>query len=666
MPFAPVKGQVWELTGQFRYDDFYGLQLHVQSCKQIEPTGELLYSYLRHHPTFRGIGLGDAKITKLHHRFGDSLRELLEKGDTVSLSEVLTEAIAEKLAGAWCASTQESSVISFLSQHRIDVRLAHKILRYWGAGAVEKLRENPYRLLILTSWENADRVAKNIGIDPLSPLRLVAATEAWSYRRLDKHKDTKTTEQNLKGGIRRLIGRVDEEVTEKAIKLAVQEKAVVGDPASGYQPVGCALMERYLAERFRAMLPNADQQMDLFGSAGNNKLVDDEVEAFELKEYLRLNAEQRSAVYMAATCSLSVLKGGAGVGKTTVLKAIHQVVRRMNGSVHQMALAGRAAQRMREATNEDAYTIVGFLNRIKNDKVQLRPGDLAVIDESSMLDLLLTYRLIRAIPKSVRLLFVGDPSQLPPIGPGLIFHVLVGSDYVPTTELTEVHRQAASTGIPQVALQIRQGLNPDFREYEGLGHGVSFIECPQRSIVHRLEDIVHDLGGFGDTQILGVIKSGAAGVNNINLVFHQLMSPGKPCLHSWGLAEGDPVIFTTNDYERELFNGSLGCVERVFSDGSDESRRAVANFEGRKLDLSEEDLGNTELGYAITVHKAQGSQFKRVVIPITKSRLLDRTLIYTALTRGIEQVVFVGDKQEFCLAVERPPSVSIRQVGFSI
>jgi exodeoxyribonuclease V alpha subunit len=669
MPLAPVKGQVWGLTGEFSHDPVHGPQFYVASCEQMAPVGELLYSYLRRHPSFRGIGLGDGKIAKLHQVFGDDLKALLEEGDTVSLSEVLTEGLAERLIAAWHSNARESSVIAFLSQHEIDVRLAHKIIKYWGAEAVEKLRENPYRLLILTSWGSTDRMARAVGINSLDPLRLVAATEACVYRRLDKRKDTLTDELNLLNDIRRLIGHVDEGVAEKAIEMALQEKAIVGNPASGYQPVGCALMEAQIANRLKTMLSDPSYgQITLFNSADNRVLVDTQISAFERCEGLSLNAEQCRAARMAVSCPLSILKGGAGVGKTTVLKAIHQVVRAMGGKVFQMALAGRAAQRIREATGQDAYTIVGFLNRLQNGEILPRPGDLIVIDECSMLDLLLTYRLAKSITEGVRLLFVGDPNQLPPIGPGLIFNVLANSPTVPSTELVQVHRQAESTGIPQFARQVREGMVPEFTEYECLGRGVSFIECAQRSVVNVLVDVVHDLGGSNETQILGVIKSGSAGVRNINSVFHQLLTPDKPHLPGWNLAESDPVIYTTNDYERELFNGSLGYVEKLFPDdlGGDSARRATVNFDGRILDLSEDDLSNTELAYAITVHKAQGSQFKRVVIPVTKSKLLDRTLIYTALTRGIEQVVFVGDKTEFCSAVKKPPSAHMRHVGFSV
>lgn len=193
------------------------------------------------------------------------------------------------------------------------------------------------------------------------------------------------------------------------------------------------------------MLSNGKvEQIDLFGNSGKNYLVDQQIEYYENQEGIKLNVEQRRAVHMAATCSLSVLKGGAGVGKTTVLKVIHQVVEAMFGNIFQMALSGRAAQKMREATDREAYTIAGFLNHLHQKKVKMRKGDPIIIDEASMLDLILMYRLLKYIPERVRILLVGDPYQLPPIGPGLVFHILADCHSVPTTELLQIHRQAKS------------------------------------------------------------------------------------------------------------------------------------------------------------------------------------------------------------------------------
>lgn len=671
----PVKGEIWEVTGQFKYHEKYRYQLHAECCKLVEPTDEHLLRYLCTNRAFRGIGIGTGKIAKLHGIFGDGLRQVLERGDINSLTKdnVLTQNSAEKLVAAWHANAKESLLVAFLDQHKINTRLAGKILRYWGERAVEKLKENPYRLLVLTNWNNADKVARSIGIAPNDTVRLIAATEALVYTHLDTRRDTLTNHEDMRRGVRRLIGRVDDNTVQQAIDLSIQERGVVGDAISGYQPLGCALMERTLKDRFTALLLNDKSvQIDLFGSCGRNSLIDQHIEVFEEQESIKLNSEQRRAVHMAATSSLSILKGGAGVGKTTVLKVIHQVVKAMRGSVFQMALAGRAAQRIREATNEDAYTIVGFLNRVKHKKLKPRAGDLIIIDESSMIDLFLMYRLARALPQGARILMVGDPYQLPPIGPGLVFHVLANSSLVPMTELLQVHRQDQSTGIPQIAHQIRNGLIPEFSQYREMSAGVSFIDCSQHMVVDRLAEIINDLGGFGNIQILGVIKGGLAGVNKINDAFHHIMTPSEPGLYQWGFAESDLIIFTANDYDREIFNGSLGSVEKVFPfelNEKEESGSSImlrANFDGRRIDLTEEDLANLELAYAITVHKAQGSQFNRVVIPISRSRILDRTLIYTALTRGIEQVVFIGDREAFNSAVKAVPRSQERMVGFSI
>ncbi len=681
LPDPPNRGETWKLIGELIFHEKYRYQLHVEHCELVSPTGRLLIQYLCNHPAFRGIGLGVAKATKLYKKFADELAVVIEKGDTVSLTEVLTQETAEKLVAAWRANAQELSVIAFLNKHKINLRLARKILSYWGAGAVEKLCENPYRLLIIANWDEVDKLAKGLQVLRLDPRRLVAATETFTYRRLDLHKDTLTDEKSLKNGISQLINASDEETAQRALSLALQEGAVVGDSSRGFQPLGCAFMEQYLARRFNSLLTNSrGSQLDLFGTEGANLLVDAHIGEFENKEGICLNPEQRRAVHMAATSSLAVIKGGAGVGKTTVLKVIHQVAEAMRASVFQMALAGRAAQRMRETTGKDAYTIIGFLNRIKNGQIKLGYGDLIVIDESSMLDLILVYRLMRVLPEEVRLLFVGDPYQLPPIGPGLVFHILADSTSVPMVELTQVHRQAESTGIPLVASQVRKGVIPEFVPYRGAGYGVSFIDCRQYEIVEQLINIMSDLGGFQEAQILGAIKSGPAGVSNINSTFHKINTAAQPQLRAWDIAESDLVIYTVNDYERELFNGSLGYVEKVLPTPSVEdtdkenSARAIVNFEGRSISLSNEDMGNVEWAYAITVHKAQGSQFKRVIIPITESglsssrlrRFLDRTLIYTALTRGIEQVIFIGSQKAFAEAIVNEPSVRMRQVGFAL
>lgn len=667
----PIKGEAWRITGTVKRHPRYGDQLHVERAKLLPPRGLLLIRYLTTHPSFRGMGVGQAKISRLYQQFGDHLSELLGQGCVGELSGVLGIKAASKFVAAWRETAGEAAVVAFLDQHNVDPRLANKILSYWPNNTIEKLTENPYRILIMAEWHLVDRLAVSLGVEATDERRLVAAAEASVYNRLDVAKDTLISDNVAKMSIRALLRCSSKGVTDKAVALAVDDGALAGDSEKGYQPVGCALMERYLSERFTQMAQGFQNQLTLFTEETRADVIN-RIDAFEQREGFTLSVEQRHAVTVAATEPLCVLTGGAGVGKTTVLKAIQHIVEELKARTIQMALAGRAAQRMREATGRDAYTIAGFLNRVRSAKLAVTAGDLIIIDEASMLDLFLAYRIMRALPEGVRLLLVGDPHQLPPIGPGLVFHVMADSSNLRVVELTQIYRQAEATGIPGIARAVRKGEIPSVERFGGPALGVSFLDCKPHLIADHLLDVVSELGGLKDVQILGVTKRGVAGVNEINRAFQQKLTTAKRKLEEWELAEGVPVMYTINDYDRELFNGSLGYIENInpisTSDGNqgEDPVRVICNFDGRLIGITDAELSNLELAYAITAHKAQGSQFKKVVIPITKSRLLDRTLIYTALTRGTEQVVFVGDRQVFDTAIVNPPTALGRRINFTI
>ena len=426
------------------------------------------------------------------------------------------------------------------------------------------------------------------------------------------------------------------------------------------------MMEKFLSLRFQNLMESGARR-DC--SRGNTAPIENDIVSFERANGISLNQEQRSAVQMAVTHRFSVLHGGAGVGKTTVLKAVCTAVEAMGGRVIQMALAGRAAQRMREATGREAFTIAAVLNQIKQRRLVFGDDDLVVIDESSMLDVILVYRLMRALPERVRLLLVGDPFQLPPIGPGLVFHILAQSRSVPQQELTQVHRHAAGSGIPAIANEIRHGRTPSFASFNGPARGVALIEVASRRITRTVLEVMRALAVCGELQILCATKRGDAGAETLNSAIHKLVGADDPSLPGWGFAETEPVIHLVNDYERELFNGSLGRVRRIVVDpsGNGAIRNSIdCDFDGVMHRFNDDSLDRIELAHAITVHKAQGSQFRRVIIPIVRSRLLDRTLVYTALTRAVDQVVFVGDRQTLVTAIQAPPQSQRRQVGFRI
>jgi exodeoxyribonuclease V alpha subunit len=660
---VPALGEVWRINGEYKRDSIYGVQFYADRCEKLLPEGRLVVLYIANNPRFKGIGLGKAK--KLYKRFGDELTRLLDEGNTAKLEEVLTPLAAQTVVEAWRNNRAESEVIAFLDKYNFNKRLASKVWRCWGDKAIEVLNRNPYCMLAFAGWEIVDGAARQLGVDRLDARRLIGAVESCLYARLNE-KHTLTDHPALLQRVRYILG-ADTATAERAILFALDDKAIVGDAQKGYQPIGAASIETTIAKRLARIHDGETlRQGQLFYSLSiiNPALVENKISEYEVLHSIRLNKEQRDAVMMGASQSLSILTGGAGVGKTTVLKIVIDIVEEAGGTVYQMALSGRAAQRMREATGHEAMTIAGFISNVQKGKLPIQSDSLIIIDEASMLDLPIMYRVIRNLPDGVRLLLVGDPYQLPPIGFGLVFHKLAESNTIPRVELTQVHRQAESTGIPAIAFAIRHGVVPQLSEFHGLGVGVSFINCPPEKIVDLLFDVSKEWGHKTDIKILGVTKSSEAGVRAINEYFHYSMSAGKRRLQSWQFAVGDPVIYLENDYERLLFNGTLGYITDVITERGEPAMSC--DFDGVVHILKEPDMDKIALAYSITVHKAQGSQFNRIAIPITKSRLLDRTLIYTALTRGIEQVVLIGDRRAFSQAIASPPAVSLREVGLAI
>ena len=659
---APVAGEVWSIEGEIQRHPTYGDQVHVEQASLVQPTGRLIIDFLLKNPAFDGLGIGKAKATRLWTKFGSDLHTVLSQGNVDRLADVLSVESAQKLVEAWRAVAEEASVVSFLDDHGFDIRLANRVRKIWPEEALTKLRENPYRMLAFADWEKVDRMSRSLGVALDDPRRQVAAVEAYLYRRLDA-KHTLTAREMLLDGLCGAMGMCSLGVARAAVDRALREHAIV-DAGDGYQPLGAAVMEKAIANRLRELLAGVPgPERNLF-SINLPSIIAGAITEFENSSQVRLSAGQRAAVAMALHQPLSVLTGGAGTGKTTVLQVIHRIAEQVGVPVLQMALSGRAAQRMREATGRPASTIAAFLRAAEQGSVDPESEALVVIDESSMLDLPVMYSIVRALPVRARLLLVGDPYQLPPIGFGLVFHVLADSPNIPKVELVEVHRQAQSSGIPQIAREIRYGIVPPLSSFAGLCAGVSFIEAGDGDVMDHIRGVLTEWRGCDDAQVLAMTKRGASGVRSINATLHAMASPTKPKLEGWGFAEGDPIIYLVNDYQKELWNGSLGRIECILS--SNGRRSLLCCLDGARKEIPEEDLHRIDLAYAITVHKAQGSQFKRVIVPIVRSRLLDRTLIYTALTRGMEQVVFIGDRDAFDAAVTAPPHSRERQVGFSL
>ena len=562
LPRHPAIGEAWEITGEFREHPRFGRQLYAKRGSYSIPKGRLIISYLANHPDFAGIG--ESKAKALYAAFGDNLASILDAGDTEALWTVVTATTAERLVNVWAEKRAEGAVVAFLDKYGFDVRLANKLRRVWGSQAIEMLELNPYYMLAFTTWRVADSAAGKLGVHQDDERRLVGAVEAALYERL-QNAHTLTVAGKLIERVSRLL-TADSSTASAAINLALLECAIVGNPAQGYQPVGAAALESRIADRVRAMVAGeTPKQFTLFNTVVGADWLAGAISENEATQGFELNTQQREATLLAATEQFSVLTGGAGVGKTTVLRVIIDIAKRLNLKVLQMALAGRAAKRMSEATGHEAMTIARFLYQAKEGLLEVTPDTLVIVDEASMLDLPTAFRLLRFLPEGARLLLVGDPAQLPPIGFGLVFHRLVQSPLVPQVELTEVHRQAVETGIPGIAASIRSHEVPDLDAYRGRRPGVSFIECLAEEMQDQLQGLAIDWTG-DDFQILGAIKDGPTGIEAINFQFHQ--GYDTECLGDYQFRAGEPVIHLVNDYDRGLMNGTLGRITGVTNEGA--------------------------------------------------------------------------------------------------
>jgi exodeoxyribonuclease V alpha subunit len=651
---APLVGERWDVAGPTQVHPRFGPQVHAQRAVPLHAKGEHLRRFLARNKVFQGVG--EARTRCLWDAFGEGLHDLLDAGDAPRLASVLGPDLAASLVDTWKGFQGEARVIRWLEDHHFPLALATKALRMWGADAADRLAENPYRMLAVAGWSRVDAAALDAKADPDCPERRIAAVEAVCYRALgDKH--TAIPEVNLLAGVRGLL-RCPPETAREALVLAEADRAVVRLADGLWQPFGPWTMETFVRDRIQERVDaEFAPSGNLFWSRPGDGQVSHLVAEFEAQEGLPLVDEQRHAIWLAAIQRFALVMGGAGTGKTTLLKAVRHVQEAAGGSILGVALAGRAAQRLREA-GCPARTLAGLLGALERQELPLGGGDLIVVDEASMLDLPLAYTLLRRLPPETRVLLVGDPHQLPPIGFGLVFGALVGDRSVPQVELTRIHRAAEVTGIPGISRAIRKGSLPHLPAFNGAVPGVSFLPC-------RPEDaqavVIETLGALGgDAQVLSPIKRGPAGTLGINAALHALRSTGKPV---WsGLALGDPVIHLENDYEALVFNGTLGVVVEVLPDG------IQVQWDGhdRPMDFREDRRYALDLAYAISVHKAQGSQFRRVVIPVFPNRLLDRTLVYTALTRAQEQVVLVGDRDAMEAAVTAPPAPNRRRTGMGV
>lgn len=717
----PQPGEVWQISGEPFVDQDnrrYGWQVLAHEAHMIMPSGELLIDFL----VMQFDGIGEAKANALWRsaaRQAVDLFEVLDQGNAEILANLKDEKhkiilpmdLVAVVLRRWQELQAEARSMRWMQQHGFSKRLARRARQAWGPDAIDAIEDNPYRLLAFAPYQSAskafakvdDLATQRLGIAYDDKRRLLAAFECAMYLEWDNG-NTASSLKTLNKRLDALLGssRVS---TDNILGTAATHLAVMFNNDTDQEPLvqlrGVALLECSIAERCLSMLEGREQfQEGLFRPT----LDLTRLERFETEirsqpgfsEFV-LNAAQKQAVRTALMEPLSVITGDAGTGKTTTLNALFDQILTQGGTIFPMAPTGKAAKRIRESTRQaHAGTIAKFIRDSRLNRIVPQAGSYVVIDEASMVDMVTLYELLKYIPRGVRVIFVGDPYQLPPIGAGLTFHILAHCPYIPNTALSEVHRAAAETGIPGAAKCIREQRMPRMEcfQYQPQAPGriitndvgILFIRVGQNEIKDAIVRAYREMKTKGDVQIIAAIKRAGpnkpqVGVANLNRILQDVFrAQNKKLLEITEykkFLENDPVIFTRNIAPRDLWNGSTGRIVKIYdaprygSDESDEDEKvveivAIVELDGINRNMTLADFDWIELAYAITCHKAQGSAFDRIIVVSHDTPVIDNTWFYTALTRARKQIVVIGDWDAMQRHVVSPPRAFMRTVGLTL
>ena len=671
--YSVVPGEILRLTGSWGEHPRYGEQFKVASYETLLPaTAKGIERYLG-SGMIKGIGPVMAK--RLVSRFGEKTLDIID-ADMEKLREVpgIGGKRIEMIKAAWDEQKEVRNVMVFLQGNGVSPAYAVKIYRTYGCKAVRLVSENPYRLAVDIygiGFITADRIAENLGIGKESPLRIETGI-LYVLGQLSDEGHIFFPQDLLVDKCSETLEVPGEKIPRALESLAAQKKIVFDDPGA-LQGIRGSYGGRlvYLASLYVSEKGISDM-------LGKLMLFPKQLRLVNVEEALRwvqgnlgiaFSARQRDAVRSSIDEKVLVITGGPGTGKTTIIKGILKIAAKMGHKVLLAAPTGRAAKRMTEATGSEAKTIHRLLEYapgqasseagFKRNESNPLDADLVIIDEVSMVDVPLMYHLLKAIPERATLILVGDVDQLPSVGPGSVLKDIVASGCIGTVRLDEIFRQSGRSMIIVNAHRINKGSMPVF-ERQGEGPKDFFfvdIKEPEEVlnyIVELCREVIPSRFGlhpFNDIQVLAPMHRGVAGVASINEKLQKALNSSADEIARGGrfFKTGDKVLQTRNNYEKDVYNGDIGRIVAI----DREVQELRVEFDGRVVSYEFNELDEIILAYAISVHKSQGSEYPAVVIPVLTQHylLLQRNLVYTAITRGKRLVYTVGTTKALSIAI---------------
>ncbi|MCB9557727.1 MAG: ATP-dependent RecD-like DNA helicase [Deltaproteobacteria bacterium] len=653
-------GERLAVTGRWTTHPRFGEQFRVDAYDAVMPTSvEGLTRYLA-----SGVidGIGPALAERLVQHFGEALFDVAEK-QPGRLTEV--DGIGQKRAASLGAALVEQramrEIIVFLRGLGVGPALAARIYQTWGEDCISRVRSDPYRLVRDVEgvgFATADGIAKALGVAHDSPSRMAAGV-LHVLRQGTDFGHTVVVREDLINETAHFLD-ADASAVEQALDGLVAEKyAQLREPLTDEGPI--VVVGPSSLVRAEDAIAEA-----LAGFLGRPPLAFPE-RLVESVAQISLTDEQRRAVSVAAQGPVAIITGGPGTGKTTVLRTLVHLLDRLSRRVFLCAPTGRAAKRLAEATDRQAATIHRLLGygggQFDFNQHNPLPSGVVIVDEASMVDVYLMRSLVAAIGDDSALVLVGDQDQLPSVGPGNVLGDLIGSDAVPLVRLTTVFRQAQESRIVTNAHRIRRGVLPEpsatGASDSGDFHVVKVdnpVQAQQRVLQVCCERIpqAYGLDPLADVQVLSPMHRGEVGTVALNQALQAALNPsGQGIKRVTGetLRVGDKVMQVRNDYDRDVFNGDIGRVTAVdLEQGS-----VLVEINGASVAYTSEQLGQLALAYCVSIHKSQGSEYPAVVVPLLTQHyvLLQRNLLYTAVTRARQLVVLVGSDRALSLAVSR-------------